>query len=392
MMAASGRGSAANGPRTAGLEGKMIKRIYIDNVRCFTNFEWSPEKVSVLLGENGGGKTSVFEVLAAVQGLITGTMGTREAFPDSSRTRWDSRPEQSFEFDVEGNGGLYRYQLLIEHDLKEPGQNRIAKETLQFNGQMLVKYTRGDLQLYRDKGSAGPVLHTKWTRSGVSLVEPGRDNQLLTWFKEWLWNLWILRPDPRSMETRVEPMGTEEAGWLKADCSNFSSWYLSTLAKKPGSMFKAVKDISNVLPGFVELFERGGKLHGRFETDGQDYTVRFDEISDGQRALIVLYTLMHTVAGPNHVLMIDEPDNYVALRELQPWLLAISDRALSSKGPQICLISHSPEVLNLMATDHGWNVYRRAGGPTRIDQFQPSDGLEAAETIARGWEQDDEEG
>ena len=40
----------------------MLKRIYIDNFRCFVNFELNLEKVSLLLGPNGSGKTSIFNV------------------------------------------------------------------------------------------------------------------------------------------------------------------------------------------------------------------------------------------------------------------------------------------------------------------------------------------
>ena len=48
----------------------------------------------------------------------------------------------------------------------------------------------------------------------------------------------------------------------------------------------------------------------------------FDQLSDGERALIGLYMVrsaLETGAVPS--VLIDEPDNFVGLPELQPWVL-----------------------------------------------------------------------
>ena len=41
----------------------MITRIFIDNYRCFTNFEFVPGRLNLLLGANGAGKSSFFDLL-----------------------------------------------------------------------------------------------------------------------------------------------------------------------------------------------------------------------------------------------------------------------------------------------------------------------------------------
>lgn len=48
----------------------MITRIYIDNYRCFTNFEFAPQRINLLLGANGSGKSALFEVLAGVVDVV----------------------------------------------------------------------------------------------------------------------------------------------------------------------------------------------------------------------------------------------------------------------------------------------------------------------------------
>ena len=48
----------------------MLKRIYIDNFRCFVNFEYKPERKQLLLGANGSGKSSLLDAIRAVQGFV----------------------------------------------------------------------------------------------------------------------------------------------------------------------------------------------------------------------------------------------------------------------------------------------------------------------------------
>src|ERR1035438_8231016 len=49
---------------------------------------------------------------------------------------------------------------------------------------------------------------------------------------------------------------------------------------------------------------------------------RFNELSEGQRCLICLYAILHFVLAKGHTAILDEPDNFVSLREIQPWLMA----------------------------------------------------------------------
>src|SRR5215510_11210423 len=95
----------------------MITRVYIDNFRCFTNFEIRPERVNLLIGSNGSGKSTFTDVLHRVVGLAVFGNTVDDGFPQSTRTRWDSRPTQRIEFDVGVNGGIYHYAVETLHDL-----------------------------------------------------------------------------------------------------------------------------------------------------------------------------------------------------------------------------------------------------------------------------------
>jgi predicted ATPase len=120
---------------------------------------------------------------------------------------------------------------------------------------------------------------------------------------------------------------------------------------------------------------------------GSSFSLNFDQLSDGQRNLVALFTVLHSVSGVDTTLCLDEPDNYVALREIQPWLIELLDRSRTTAG-QCVLISHHPELINYLATSQGVHFFRDNLGPVRSKPFQASedDGILPAEVVARGWE------
>lgn len=46
----------------------------------------------------------------------------------------------------------------------------------------------------------------------------------------------------------------------------------------------------------------------------------FEQLSDGQRVIIALYALLLGLVDLGHTIFLDEPENYVALAEIQPRL------------------------------------------------------------------------
>jgi ABC-type ATPase with predicted acetyltransferase domain len=119
-----------------------------------------------------------------------------------------------------------------------------------------------------------------------------------------------------------------------------------------------------------------------FEIGGRRFPLEPAELSDGQRALMVLYTIRHAIADGASLLFFDEPDNYLAQREIQP-LLAELTGAARNAGATLLVISHHPEVIDYLAPDQVLRLWRGEDGPTRIEsvQFDLSMGMTASETL-----------
>jgi ATPase subunit of ABC transporter with duplicated ATPase domains len=97
--------------------------------------------------------------------------------------------------------------------------------------------------------------------------------------------------------------------------------------------------------------------------------------------------ILHFLIARGHTVFIDEPDNFISLREIQPWLLA-AEQAVEDHSGQLILISHHPEILNQWASTRGVRFFREDNGHVRMEKFKadPKGSLQPSELIARGWE------
>jgi hypothetical protein len=63
--------------------------------------------------------------------------------------------------------------------------------------------------------------------------------------------------------------------------------------------------------------------------------------------LIAIYSIILASKNTATCVFIDEPDNYISIEEIQPWLqLFTDDCGQSADFEQITLISHHPEVID----------------------------------------------
>ena len=368
----------------------MISRIYIDNYRCFVNFEWRPGMQSLLLGENGNGKTSVFDVLERLRSTVVEGLPTNEVFQPDTLTAWDQRSEQTFELQVQGEGRTYDYRLQIEQN-RDKLVSRIRSEELECDGQCLFAFDGKEVHLFRDNGSAGPTFPFDWSRSAIATIPGSPDNKKLTWFRDWLTRLVVFAPDPHGIESlsrgevdRCDRRMTHMVSWLR----HLNLQSVDLLSRIRDSLREALTGFENLRLDQVSQTGRIFMLDFFADENGkkQRFPLPFDRLSDGQRMLVALYSILHGAVAADTTICIDEPDNFVSLREIQPWLIELKDRAADT-GCQLMLISHHPEVTDHLAADCGHWFHRVGAGPVRVRPFEcDKEGLfKPSEVIARGW-------
>ena len=370
----------------------MIKRMYINNYRCLVNFEWRPGPLSLLMGPNGAGKSTVLSCLERLRTFVVGGGNTDVLFIEDELTRWAGDKIQSFEIEVEGNGGTYLYRLRVEVD-RGHGRSFMREESLLMNGKPLFELKTGDdrlcgAQLYRDNFSKGPEVLSDWSRSGVGSLQSRPDNSKLIWFRQFIARLLVVKINPFSMEVESE-FEAERPSFAMA---NFVSWYRYLSQEHQGKILELFGMLREVLGGFHSLTlpktgEKRKALRALFrgKDSKDDIPFGWDELSDGQRVLIALYTIVELCVSTGSTVCIDEPDNYVATREIQPWLLRLQDKCIDGSG-QAILISHHPEIVDYLGSTSGYWMQRESNAPARIRKLSAQNGkIKLSELIARGW-------
>jgi predicted ATPase len=371
----------------------MLKKIYVHNFRRLVNFEFSPGPVSLLLGPNGSGKSSVFDLLSKLQLFLEGEGKAPELFLEKDLTRWQTARIQTFELELEGNGGLYRYRLELEHERK-PGRVSVQKELLFLDGRPLFEFQDGVVQLYRDDFSEGPKYSFDRTQSGIAALERRRDNTLLNEFKDRMQRFLVVRLNPYAMS--AESSGESERPAIGME--NYASWYRYLSGEYQGKVFELTAELRQVLEGFDSFkIRKAGDVHrvleavffNKSQSPGV-WSYRLDELSDGEKALIALYTILHCGLGADEsdgsALCIDEPENFLALPEIEPWLQSLHDRCVDA-GQQALIVSHHPNIINYFAGSAGYWFDRDGEGPVRVKRIsdEADTGLPIAELVQRGW-------
>jgi len=372
----------------------MITRLYANNFRCLVNFKADFDSFGVLCGPNGSGKSSVFDALRLIRNLATGDGylggdGERD-IRHLEFTNWQKGTAlestiQEFELGVTVKEHSFVYLLHIEQtaDLEKP---RIIRESATCGKKNLFER---DLEGVRFKRTDGTQtgFPLDWRQAALASIQPKGSISEIAILQEAISKLLILRPNPRGMEKESKAESKRPDLYL----NNLTSWYRSLYQEQ--EWIDTLRDLlQDVWPDFKSFrLEDVGMntkaLQLRFgSSNGSDAGVLFfDQLSDGEKALVGLYMVRAALAtGAAQSVLIDEPDNFVGLPELQPWVLSI--RELLDEEHQAIIISHHPEVLNNAGEEFGCYLSRdNHTSPTRIDPLKVPTGISAGEAIARGW-------
>jgi len=350
----------------------MLTRLEIDNFRCFEGFVYEPAQKQLILGANGCGKSSMMDALVNLRRFVSGDAKVEALFPLRERTRSLDRTDQRFGLHVEIDNVMYCYRLVVGAG-GDPIQPVVRSETLDCdNGALRVNYEQG-------------------SRSAISNLGETEATALAIRFRRWMRSLCLFRLNPLTMDSRAEGEDADP----KVDLSNFAAWYRGLYHSHPERADAFFHDLRETLDGFDSMaFEDAGEgvsvLNVAFQREGdKPVSFRFDELSDGQRCLICLYAIVHFPMLDGRTVMIDEPESFIGLREVQPWHMTARHQAIDSHA-QIILISHHPELIDQWAPRHGMRLLRDGVGPVHVKPWTgvPESSLSAGELVARGWEDD----
>ena len=367
----------------------MITRLYANNFRCLVAFETQFESFGVLCGPNGAGKSSIFDALTLLRNLGSGACflggeGDRDiAVLDF--TSWLDSTTQEFELGVTAEGHFFEYRLHIEQVVSDK-KPRIVKESATCDKRVLFERDLDGVRIPKPDGTQA-VFPLDWRQAALASIQPAGNRREIVLLQQAISKMLILRPSPRHTEIDSR----SESAHPDLYMGNLTSWYRS-LSQEQDRTDALRESLQEVWPDFrsfrlVDVGMNTKALQLRFESTNRPDSgdLFFHQLSDGEKALVGLYMVKTALAtGAAQTVLIDEPDNYVGLPELQPWVLSLREEL--DENHQAILISHHPEILSNAGEDFGRYLWRdNHTSPTRIGPLKVPEGMSSGEAMARGW-------
>jgi predicted ATPase len=176
------------------------------------------------------------------------------------------------------------------------------------------------------------------------LITGSKNNSKIRDFGVLVSNIMSVHLDP-SLIAQDFTTGSQIIGKLG---ESFAAWNFYNTNSQLQKQFTVMEQCKRFIPGFVAANNHSVgdsyRCKVSVEYNGKTYGLALSELSDGQKILFVLYSILSNVPDGSTVL-IDEPENFLAPGELQPWLDAVHDE-WEERGIQFILISHNPKTLN----------------------------------------------
>jgi len=115
-----------------------------------------------------------------------------------------------------------------------------------------------------------------------------------------------------------------------------------------------------------------------------------DELSAGQKTMVILEHALAITKAWRSSVIIDEPANFLGLAEIQPFLLRLQNGADEGET-QAIMTSHHPIAYDLLAEQNGRWLERTPLGPAQVSKVADVvDGsrdtaIPLSELVERGW-------
>jgi predicted ATPase len=367
----------------------MVRRLFLHNYRGFVNFDLRFQSIAFLFGGNGTGKSSLLDALHGL--IMVVDSGDIEAhFSADSRFRFASYPEQKFELEVLAQERMYLYRLELQ--FAGPAERPVVlNESLDCDGKPLYAFRDGGIQVFDKQGAQTGAISYDPHKGGLAVVESPDEDDRIAAFKDWAEQFCLLRLRPYDVVSEAR----KPALSLQVDGSNFAAWYETVANANTQVWFEYLQAMREVVPGLKAInlkpLHRAGKLlEVDFDGDSRNaQSFGLDELSEGQIGLLVYYAILYFCVKRGETVALDEPDNYVALAELEPLISAL-ETAAEENHAQVFLISHHPEFYNRLADDSGRCIHfsRDKDGRFRAGavDWKRFPGMTPAEVVARGWQ------
>jgi len=330
----------------------MIHKFYVNNFRCFSNFELpgTENRTTLLIGSNGSGKSTVGSALRVLQSIARGTNRVGELLDESDFGLSGPKSPIRFMIDVLLDNKSYIYDIRFElpDGFKEL---RVAEERLTVDSQVIFERERAEVTL--PKADYNATFLMDWHLVALPLIQVQSEEDPIHIWKNWLSRMIILAPVPMMIT------GESDSETLQSNlqCSNFSEWFSGLMSHSPSAYSNIDKFIKQVMPDFQDIKnpqvgKNSKSLTVQFKKDSSSLSLPFSDLSDGEKCFFICAMVIasNDAYGPIFCFW-DEPDNYLALSEVSHFIIDLR-RAFENSNGQLIATSHNAEAISRFSTEN----------------------------------------
>lgn len=339
----------------------MIRRFYVHNFRCLENFEllFGGRSSTLLIGNNGSGKSSVRLALEVLQRAARGSSRLRELVTAKDFSLGRSAVPMRFEVEVDLPSGRYEYALALElpQGFKEM---RVRQERLSVDGKPALTRELAQVTLSKP-GQESPVSFSMdWHLVALPVVQQG-DADPIGIFRRWLSHMVLLNPAP----SLITGGSNGETLLPSPSMADFGEWFTGFMANYPAAYTRVDAYLKQRMPDLdvIENLPTGPDSRAitlRFSAGESSYSVPFADLSDGEKCFLIS-ALVVAACGAQRPLFCfwDEPGAHLALSEAGHFVVALR-REFEASGGQLVVTSHSPEAIRRFSNENTLLLHRRS--------------------------------
>jgi len=362
-----------------------LRTLAIDGYRLFKGFTAELNSLTVIIGANASGKSSLFDFLRFLRFASTNSLPP-EIDPGSEGKTFfnvDGPARMSFELVV---GPASEKTFHYNASLEGIGNPRILRETLSTYKPPeglpvkfpFLDFTRGKGEI-RDPaflGFGSQKITLKPNELAITrAVHP--QMKFISAFRDFLSSIVVYSGLNLARSSKLGlPVLTQPGAVLASDCSNLSAVLLSMVTEHPNLLGDLEAHLGSVIPGFESLRVKAkggrGTVTALWREQGVTEDLALSDLSDGTLRLLCWTVLCLSPSLPSLV-CIDEPELGLHPRAL-PMLAGLFKTA--SARSQVLVATHSPYLLSQFSLDEneiavmkremGGPVFRRPGDRTDL--------------------------
>ena len=359
----------------------MFRKLKVDNFKSLVDFSVEFTPMSVIIGNNATGKSSVLQAIDFLCGSVKEDFGIMLERRNWTADNIKSKLINSNKIHFESNILLPSKEGKLEYDWSMvlsiySGKNEVGllSERLVCNGTQLLVYQKGEDGFIKNEGKDTNVLPRALAIKSSALRMLNRDETIdyrIKYFIDFLENsssFEMLSPNEMRLSSRgvkesIGMSGKNLPSFIKQMTEEQKASFMSKLTRLLGNRISDVKAKTQGKPGWTQIVSTE-------KYKDKSIHISSKEMSDGMLRLLA-FVAISEIKSSNATMLLDEIENYAEQ------LLEILKEMYAEKKHQLILTTHSTVFMDYIDAEDIVFLYRDNNGYTKAARLFENEAMKA---------------